>query len=173
MARGNIKVPFGYEPPAEQEKGTLIYYDTFEQITDSELEQFMHTAEQRSFATVVLYPLHEETARRMSKLPISPFHKRAKRLDEWKQEYGHLEAIIQNWDGKRKKYTPVDTALKYLADTYPAPYFVYMAPETAEQFASYSSFEGWITRIRLILTHEPQQGHPRLEQFRHRWESVH
>ncbi|WP_325049968.1 hypothetical protein [Cohnella faecalis] len=29
-------VPFGYEPPADTEKGTLIYYDTFESSSEKE-----------------------------------------------------------------------------------------------------------------------------------------
>ena len=31
-------VPYGYEPPKDQPKGTLIYYDSFEHTMDEELD---------------------------------------------------------------------------------------------------------------------------------------
>lgn len=73
------QVPFGYEPPANREKGTLIYYDTFEDTTDEALVIAAETAKARSFARFVLYPIHEETARRMSKAQVSAYYKREKR----------------------------------------------------------------------------------------------
>ncbi|MNO01844.1 hypothetical protein D3C81_2220990 [compost metagenome] len=45
-----------------------------------------------------------------------------------------------------------------------------MTPEMAERFASYSSFEEWIVKLRLLLSEEPVHLHPRLEKFRHRWD---
>ena len=51
-------LPYGYEPPVEQRKGTLIYYDSFEQTTDEELDLAAKIAEERSFMKFVLYPLH-------------------------------------------------------------------------------------------------------------------
>ena len=44
--------------------------------------------ESRSFARFVLYPIHEESMKRMSKSAVSPYYKREKRLYEWKQERG-------------------------------------------------------------------------------------
>lgn len=38
MTRNLQYVPYGYEPPIETHKGTMVYYDTFEQITARELE---------------------------------------------------------------------------------------------------------------------------------------
>jgi hypothetical protein len=91
------RVPFGYEPPADQPKGTLIYYDSFEQTLDEELDVAAHTARVRSFERFILYPLHEETMKRMSKSTISPFHKREKRLYDWKEERGlEKEEIYAN-----------------------------------------------------------------------------
>jgi nicotinic acid mononucleotide adenylyltransferase len=170
MARQNIRVPYGYEPTEESRKGTLIFYDSFEDITDAELERAFTAFEQRAFAKLVLYPLHEDTVRRMWKEPVSPFHKRQKRLEEWKLDFGHSMVSIQNWDGKRKKYTPIDTALRYLSETYPSPYFLYMTPDMANLFASFSTFEEWIVQLRLLLSAEPETAHPRLEKFRHRWD---
>ncbi|MFB5673888.1 hypothetical protein ACE3NQ_10550 [Paenibacillus terreus] len=170
MARQNIRVPYGYEPPEESRKGTLIFYDSFEDVTDAELERAFAAFEQRAFARLVLYPLHEDTVRRMWKEPVSAFHKRQKRLEEWKLDSGHSAVSIQNWDGKRKKYTPIDTALRYLTETYPSPYFLYMTPEMANLFASFSTFEEWIVQLRLLLSAEPETVHPRLEKFRHRWD---
>src|SRR5690554_126207 len=67
------KVPYGYEPPKDQPRGTLIYYDSFEHTQDEDLDIAAHTATDRSFARFVLYPLHEETVKRMSKSEVSPY----------------------------------------------------------------------------------------------------
>lgn len=165
------RVPFGYEPPVDRAKGTLVYYDTFEDTPDDEIASAAALARDRSFALFVLYPVHEETARRMSKEPVSPYYKREKRLNEWVREYGSDSITIDGWEGKRKKYTPIDSALRHLTETLPAPHIVYMTPETANLFASFASFEEWIVRIRLWLSAEPKYLHPKLAQYRHRWDA--
>jgi hypothetical protein len=172
MDRTVQSVPYGYEPPVEREKGTLIYYDSFERTTDEELDLAAEIAVARSFEKLVLYPIHEETVRRMSKEPVSPYYKREKRLQEWKRERERDEIAIDGWEGKRKKYTPIDSALRHLTETLAAPHFIFVAPEMANLFASFSSFEDWIVKIRLLLTEEPKVLHPRLEQYRSRWDSA-
>ncbi|MHA6531957.1 hypothetical protein [Paenibacillus sp. BAC0078] len=164
------RVPYGYEPPAAERKGTLVFYDSFERITDQELELAAKTAADRKFTKLVLYPLHEETVRRMSKEPVQAFYKREDRLHEWKREQGRSFITVESLEGKRKKYTPLDSALRHISTVYPSPYFLYLTPETANLFASYSSFEEWIVKIRLILSAAPAYVHPRLEKFRHRWD---
>ncbi|WP_068783294.1 hypothetical protein [Paenibacillus phocaensis] len=170
--RQNIQVPFGYEPPAPSRKGSLIYYDAFEKTSDDELLRAAEEAENRKFTKLVLYPLHEETVRRMSKDPVSPLYRREDRLHAWKreQEGTRLAISVEGWEGKRKKYTPIDTALRHLTEVYPAPHFLYVTPELANQFASFSSFEEWIVKIRLVLAAEPADPHPRLVKFSHRWD---
>lgn len=170
MDKIGIKVPYGYEPPQETGKGTLIYYDSFETAADHELEFAAALAERRGFAKLVLYPLHEETVRRMTKEPVSAFHKRENKLHEWKREFGRNTAVVDRFDGKRKKYTPIDTALRHLTEAYAAPHFLYVTPDTANLFASYSSFEQWIVKLRLILKSEPGEAHARLMSYRHRWD---
>lgn len=165
------KVSYGYEPPIDREKGTLVYYDTFEDTTDEELDAAARLVTTLTFTKLVLYPIHEETWRRMAKDPVSPYHKREKRLSSWVQDSGivHAAVAIDGWEGKRKKYTPIDSALRHLTETLPGPHFLYLSPDMANGFASFSSFEGWIVKIRLLLSQEPEHVHPRLEQYRHRW----
>ncbi|OAB42580.1 hypothetical protein [Paenibacillus antarcticus] len=170
MSRNNISVPFGHEPQEEKQKGTLIYYDTFEDTTDVQLDLAVQSMEQYSFDKLVLYPLHEETVRRMMKGPVSAFHKREKRLFEWKHDRGYTKTVsVEGWEGKRKKYTPMDSALRLLSEKYKAPYFLYITPEMANLIASFSSFDEWIVKIRLLLTHAPHDVHPKLEEYQHRW----
>lgn len=152
MISNTQSVPYGYEPPAEREKGTLVYYDTFEQTTDEELELALACKNTRSFTQLVLYPIHEETMRRMSKNPVSPYYKREKRLQEWLKEHEREAISLDGWEGKRKKYTPIDSALRHLTETLPSPHFMYVTPEMANLFASFSSFEDWIVKIRLLLS---------------------
>lgn len=172
MKRDIQHVPYGYEPPVEQRKGTLVFYDSFEHITDQELVIAAKTATDRRFTKLVLYPLHEETVRRMTKEPVSAYYKREDRLHEWKREQGLSFITVESLEGKRKKYTPLDSALRHLAEIYPSPIFLYLTPKVANQFASYSSFEEWIVKIRLLLPSAPSSLHPRLLKFRHRWDVV-
>ncbi|MBP3965387.1 hypothetical protein [Paenibacillus lignilyticus] len=176
-------VPYGYEPPKEQLKGTMIVYDSFQRMSNESLAFMVETAVKLRFAKLVLYPLHEETIRRMTKETVLPYYKRLDRLHDWKRELeagheaggngngiGGLTIIVEGLEGKRKKYTPIEAALRHLAESYPSPYFLYVTPETANLFASYSSFEEWIVKLRLLLASKPSQAlHPKLEQYRHRW----
>ncbi|RKP57298.1 hypothetical protein D7Z26_04780 [Cohnella endophytica] len=163
-------VPYGYEPRPERNTGTLIYYDIFEDTSNEELDAVADTADGRTFAKLVLYPIHEETAKRMFKFPVSPYYKREKHLREWMLDRASDKTTIDGWEGKRKKYTPIDAALRHLTETLPSPHFLYLTPEMANTFASFSSFEEWIVRIRMLLTAEPVALHPRLERFRNRWD---
>ncbi|WP_219835079.1 hypothetical protein [Paenibacillus sp. R14(2021)] len=169
-------VPYGYEPPADKRKGTLIVYDTFQRLADDALSFAAETAVLHAFAKLVLYPLHEETVRRMTKEPVLPYHKRLNRLQAWKREYeenhgrGTLAVVVEGLEGKRKKYTPMEAALRHLAEAYPSPYFLLLTPDMANLFASFNSFEEWIVKLRLLLSSEPETLHPRLAKFRHRWD---
>ncbi|MNH80348.1 hypothetical protein D3C73_326860 [compost metagenome] len=172
MKRSSISVPYGYEPPEETRKGTLIFYDTFEQITDEELEAAADLVQKLDFKKLVLYPLHEETVRRMSKEAVRAYHKREQQLYDWKNNSSHSGVVVEGFEGKRKKYTPLEAALRHLTDKYASPYFLYVSPETANQIAAYSSFEEWIVKLRLLLPREPQHLHPNLEKYRNRWKTV-
>jgi len=174
MDRGNRAVPFGYEPPVSETKGTLVYYDSFQHITDAELDIAYGTAVTRSFSKLVLYPLHEQTVKRLSKEPVSPLYKREDMLYEWKRSRNAELAAIERLEGKRKKYTPIDSALRHVMETYPSPIFLLITPETANAFASFTSFEPWISRIRLLLTEEPAPGsiHPNLHKHSNRWGAI-
>ena len=164
------QVPHGYEPKQETRKGTLVYYDTFEHVTDEQLAAAAAAAKRRFFVRLVLYPLHDETVRRMTKEPVGAYYKREDRLHEWRRDCRLLPITVDGREGKRKKYTPIDLALRYFADTYEPPLFLLVSPDTANLFASYASFEPWIVKIRLLLTKEPSFVHQRLEQYRHRWD---
>lgn len=75
MSGKYTNVPYGYEPPPATRKGTLIFYDSFEHVTDEQLERAAAIADTRSFVQLVLYPLHENTVKRMSKDGVQPFTK--------------------------------------------------------------------------------------------------
>ncbi|WP_046212986.1 hypothetical protein [Paenibacillus wulumuqiensis] len=169
MPHDTQHVSYGYEPPVEKFRGTLIFYDSFENTTDEELAEAAAIADRMHFDRLVLYPLHEQTVKRMSKAPVSPFYKREDRLHEWRRDTGRKDIIIENWEGKRKKYTPIEAALRTLIDHYASPYFLLMTPEMANLFASFSTFEEWIVKVSLVLTKRPSHLHPRLEKYASRW----
>ncbi|MNV66928.1 hypothetical protein D3C71_1597040 [compost metagenome] len=108
----------------------------------------------------------------MSKEAVRAYHKREQRLYDWKNNASHSGVVVEGLEGKRKKYTPLEAALRHLTDKYASPYFLYVSPETANQIAAYSSFEEWIVKLRLLLPAEPKRLHPVLEKYRHRWKTV-
>lgn len=163
-------VPYGYEPAAPSRKGTLIFYDSFEHVTDEQLERAAAIMDARAFAQLVLFPLHESTVRRMSRDAVQPYYKREDRLHEWRRDQSSSMIRVEGLEGKRKKYTPMDTALRHIQAEYPAPLFLYMTAAMANQWASFDSFTDWIKELRLIIDGQPGEMHPRLEQYRHRWE---
>lgn len=75
MSGKYTSVPYGYEPPAASRKGTLTFYDSFEHVTDEQLERASAMVDTRSFIQLVLYPLHESTFKRMSKDSIQAYYK--------------------------------------------------------------------------------------------------
>lgn len=170
MSGKYTNVPYGYEPPPATRKGTLIFYDSFEHVTDQQLERAATIADTRSFVQLVLYPLHENTVRRMSKDGVQPFYKREDRLHDWRRGYASSRIRVEGWEGKRKKYTPIEAALRHMAEEYPAPHFLYLTVEMANQFASFDSFKDWIKEVRLIIDGDAVKLHPKLEQNAHRWE---
>lgn len=170
MPRNLEYVPYGYEPPTTGSKGTLIYYDPFEPVELSQLERARQVMHMRAFSRLVLYPLHEETVKRMFHGQVSPFYKRERGLQEWLLDQGGKNFILESFEFKRKKYTPMDTALRHITEKYKGPHFLLLTGELANAFASFSSFEEWIVKLRLILLSEPAYVHPRLEKYRHRWD---
>lgn len=177
MAKDNIQVPFGYEPPQEGKKGTLIVYDDFGESTVPELLQVFRFAEERGFTHVIFYPIHEETGRRMG-LELTPYHRRVQGLQELLEDAdpeipAGIRVTLDQWEGKRKKYTPIETALDFLTEKNKGPYFVWMTERLAAKWGTYASFPEWIRKVRLVVA--PPYGNvlpPRMTEFETRWEYV-
>lgn len=183
MDRFPEKVPFGYEPPAETAKGTLFIYDSF--ATDggeneepdgplgpNGLRRLLEWAEKRFLSHVVLYVPHEETLKRMGVRDPQPLHEREDALRETSRTLDAAVRLdIDVWERKRKKYTPMDTALRHMTERYAAPYFIGLSGGFANRFASYPKFATWIRRVRLVAAvskPEAFRPHPLLIKYRHR-----
>lgn len=174
MARDQIKVPFGYEPPAQTHKGTVFVFETFEDWTGAELHAFTAWAEERKFVRAIFYPQHEETLRRMD-IPVQqPYYARVKHLESLlKQAETTIQLDLDTWEGKRKKYTPIDTSLTFLTDKTQGPFFVCMSDRYANLFVTYPSFKEWIKKVRLVIIvqfHVPLHG--KLNEYAQRWETI-
>jgi hypothetical protein len=174
MAKSQIRVPFGYEPQEEKTKGTLLVYETFEDWTHQEIAAITAWAAERALVRIVLFPQHEETLRRMGIPCEIPYYQRVKELEVHLQEGEyHIPISIDSWEGKRKKYTPIDTSLRFMTDKYPAPYFVLMSDRYANLFASYSTFEEWIKKLRLVIwTRFGLPLSPKLQNYSNRWDTM-
>ncbi|NOU92062.1 hypothetical protein GC093_02275 [Paenibacillus sp. LMG 31456] len=182
MARQVISVPFGYVPDDEREgpRGTLWVYDSFQAYNMQQLLRVVGLAEQKSLVKVVFYPLHEETLRRMGEKGAEPYYRRADKLEELLDEMLEqaeplIETHIDRWEGRRKKYTPMDTAFRFLSEKDKGPYFVYVTLEMANTMAAFDSFEEWIKKLRLFIDMRLSPSavlHPKLEAYAHRWDAV-
>jgi nicotinic acid mononucleotide adenylyltransferase len=188
MDRTGIQVPFGYEPPEETSKGTLLIYDSFD-LGDEEdspppvagdwldrqgLAELAGWAERRFISRVVWYVPHEETLKRMGVRFPAPMYKREEALREAADSIrSGVRTEIDIWERKRKKYTPMDTALRYMEERYNGPYFLGLSEGTANRFASYQGFEEWVRKIRLVVAAGPEfQPHPLLGKHASRWNAA-
>ncbi|MBD0383056.1 hypothetical protein [Paenibacillus sedimenti] len=175
MARDQIKVPFGYEPPAQARKGTILLFETFEDWTEADIDALVSWANERKFARAIFYPQHEETLRRMGIPCEEPYYARVKHLESMLKQTlpTALEPDVDAWEGKRKKYTPLDTSLNFLTDKYPGPYFIAMSDRYVNLFVTYPSFKEWIKKARLFVFNRfgvPLQ--EKLHEYSERWEVV-
>ena len=152
MARNRIMVPFGYEPIETNIKGTIFVIDSFNNISPKHLSDILQLADERDFDKVIFYPQHEQTLKRMGIDTLFPYHDRVKSLErlldslDTEVYYG-----IDKWEGKRKKYTPIETALAFLMEKHKGPYFLYLDLEVANKFIEFKSFEELIKKVRLII----------------------
>ncbi|MEF3304129.1 hypothetical protein [Paenibacillus sp. GYB003] len=190
MDRIATQVPYGYEPPGETTKGTLFVYDSFNIPEDEEdaamaadgglgargLGLLADWAERRFVARIALYVPHEETLKRMGVRYPAPMYKREEALREAVRRLNvSVPLDVDVWERKRKKYTPMDTALRYMGERYAAPYFVGLSGAYANRFASYHGFEDWIRKVRLVVV-QPDDSrfapHPLLRKHESRWSLV-
>jgi len=176
MPKQSLRVPYGYELPKEREKerGTIWVYDSFEGYTMQELLVLLELAEERHFAKIVFYPLHEETIRRMDKRAAEPYYRRVEALEQLIEEANPLtDWTIERFEGKRKKYTPADTAFRFMEEKYRSPFFLYVTGETARKLAGYEGFDQWLTKLRLLITGAEGESMPSLlVKHAGRWEHV-
>jgi len=175
MARGNTLVPFGYEESRSDIKGTYLIIDGFDDWELADIKHILQVSEARSFAGTVFVPQHEATLKRMKQRCDNPFYARLNRLEEMVTNAadGTAGAIaIDQWEGKRKAYTPLDALLRFLTEKYAGPHFVYMNAACANVFAGTSEFAAWMKKLRMIVGAIPQTSlHPKLDQVANRWEA--
>lgn len=106
-------------------------------------------------------------------IPVSrPYFKRLDLLLELLEESTHvMPASIDQWEGKRKKYTPIESSLSFLTKKYPSPHFVLMNAIYADKISTYKGFEEQIRKIRLIIRADDHfRPNGILQKYMHRWE---
>jgi hypothetical protein len=168
-------MPYGYEPELQTTKGTVLALGVFDDPLEEHVPQLAELAVERAFARLVFVPQHDETLRRM-KLPAAhPYYERVRELKAWIAGSGSaIKMSIDEWEGKRQKYTPLDALLRFVTDKYEAPHVVALSGSYANAFASYSSFDEWIRRVRLlVITDRGFAPHPKLADRESRWDAVH
>jgi hypothetical protein len=176
MAKSNILVPFGYKEAKSEVKGTFFIIDGFEDWSTADVEPVLRLAQERSFAEVVFVPQHEATLKRMNQPCNKPFYERVKRLNEMIDALSvqlNVPVTIDQWEGKRKAYTPLNALLRFLTEKYAGPHFIYMNAACTNMFASTPDFGAWMKKLRLFVGTNPQSSlHPKLGQVMNRWEEA-
>ncbi|MFD2168576.1 hypothetical protein [Tumebacillus lipolyticus] len=172
MAKRANMMEFGYEERAE--KGTLIALDSFERWTADDLARVVAEAHLRKFTKIVLFPHHEKTLKSMGESGVSPYHARVKKLRHLVDEQrSTIPIAIDNWEEKRKKYTPIELILRYFEESYRPPYFLYLSDRYANQFSAFASFEACIKKVRLLIWQQDRTDlTARLMQYSHRFDIV-
>jgi nicotinic acid mononucleotide adenylyltransferase len=177
MAKERQMVDFGYQESEldVQSRGTVVVLDSFDEYEGKDLQHIVDVAEGKHFIKVVLFPHNEKTLRSMGHREGAPFHKRVKHLETLVEELPAtpIGIRIDRWEEKRKKYTPMEMILRYVEETYKAPYFLYLTAEYANLFSTFASFEECLKKVRLLITkQEGVQPTSKLEKFEKRWEYV-
>lgn len=172
MARKNIQVDFGYEEKIDF-KGTVFFIDSFEDSLEDHLDRLVKLMDQRNFDKIVLYPLHENTLRRMKIDVRKKYYSRLESLeDQVNSMRTYMSISIDKLDGQRKKYTPIDFILNHLTEKHKKPHFVCMTTESANKFASYSSFDEWIRKVNLLIVNDSSELHEKLKKNNKRYEFI-
>ncbi|QGQ96479.1 hypothetical protein EHS13_17100 [Paenibacillus psychroresistens] len=172
-----IQVPFGFEIDNKQKglHGCMWAYGSFEAFTLEQLQRIMDLAHRMEMKKLVLYPLHEETLKRVGETAVA-FYRRADGLEELLEQMDiTVDTVIERWEGRRKKYTPMDTSFRFLEEKFKGPYFVYVTLDMANKLAAFNDFDIWIKKLRLCVdmtSATTSKLHPKLESTTHRWDAV-
>jgi hypothetical protein len=174
MAKRSNLVDYGHKEGEAVEKGTLFVLDSFEEFTEEDLAKIVELAETRRFTKIVLFPHNEKTLRTMGEEGVSAFHARVKNLAYLAYDSpSSLPIVVDKWEEKRKKYTPMELIVRYFEESYRAPYFLYLSDRYANIFSTFASFEECIKKVRLVI----DQKHgllptSRLDDYQNRWDYV-
>ncbi|OEH86614.1 hypothetical protein BHU72_10180 [Desulfuribacillus stibiiarsenatis] len=174
-ARRNIQVPFGFEAPDDSDfKGIVFVMDSFEGMTLQGMQKLVAIADERRFNKLVLYPQNEQTLKRLGIKEETPYYKRIDQLKDLIEEAGATGLVtIDQWEGKRKKYTPIDTAVDFLTSKHEGPYFLCVYTTLANQMIAFTSFQTLIKQVRVLIMNDGK--HPLREEWnawQHRWDLI-
>jgi nicotinic acid mononucleotide adenylyltransferase len=174
MAKRAKMVEYGYNEAEVLEKGTLLVLDSFEEFVQEDLEKIVSVAEDKKFTKIVLFPHTEKTLKSMGEGSVSAYHARVKQLVHLVDESrSSLPIVIDKWEEKRKKYTPMELILRYFEESYKPPLFLYLSDRYANAFSAFASFEECIKKVRLLVEQKHQlPPTSRLEKFQNRWDYV-
>lgn len=172
MSRKSVYVPFGYTEPQVKTKGTVFVYGTGEHWSIRWMKALEKWSADKGMARVILFPQHEDTLRRMDISSFLPYHERIEHIKQSLNDAGVLFELDE-WEGKRKKYTPMDTSLRFLTDKYTGPYFLLMDDLYASRFSKYKDFKQWIKKLRLVIEEQYGETLPMdLKTWEHRIERI-
>lgn len=174
MAKRSKLVDYGHKEGEAVEKGTLFVLDSFEGFEEADLAKIVELAETRRFTKIVLFPHNEKTLRTMGEEGVSAFHARVKNLAYLADDSrSTLPIVVDKWEEKRKKYTPMELIVRYFEESYRAPYFLYLTDRYANIFSTFASFEEVIKKVRLVIDRKngllPTS---RLDEYQNRWDYV-
>ncbi|PWK15647.1 hypothetical protein [Tumebacillus permanentifrigoris] len=177
MAKDKRMVEHGYDPKIAQDpaRGTILMLDAFVDFEAADLAKIVEFAEVRNFAQIVLFPHHEKTAKNMGWTELPAFHKRLKAVDAMVDDLPStaVRVTVDNWEEKRKKYTPLELILRYFEEKYRPPYFLYVTDGYANAMAQFASFDECMKKVRLVIDQKYDvPAHPKLTKVEHRWEYV-
>lgn len=177
MAKDNRMVEYGFDPNIAKDpaKGTIVVLDAFDDFSEEDLVKLVSLAQTRSFAQIVLFIHHEKTLKTMGWESVPAFHKRLKALQALVDDLPSTEIkiVVDSWEDKRKKYTPLELILRYLEEKYRPPFFLYVSDHYANAMATFAFFDECMRKVRLLINQKyGHPVHPKLTRVQNRWEHV-
>lgn len=163
---------FGDERTMNEVKETLLFYGVFDELDEELLARIVEVAEERGSHRLVLYPFHDATLRRMGVEGVPPYHRRVKILEEWLEEdLSDVEIDIDRWDGKRKKYTPVEASVRFIMEKHGGRLTLVLTTEMANRLVGYHSFDEISEKVGIIVFDDGGLS-PRFREYEHVIERV-
>lgn len=147
-----LHVGYGDGEEAMSVKETLLCYGVFGESDEVLVDEAVSLSRDRDSFRVVFYPFHEKTLKRMGLESEMPYHRRVKQVQGWLEEIdSDVHAEVDQWEGKRKKYTPVEASFRFIQEKHGGRIVLALTREMHAILSSYKTFESLMKDTEVVI----------------------